>query len=73
MKQFEYEAVQLKYSIWTGKAKFDYLEIINERGRAGWRFVGFAPTFARSKGVKYPEMIFERELDGSYTDHNDFR
>lgn len=61
--KYEYETVAIDYSIWTGRAKQDFLEIINERGSRGWKFKGFAPTTARPKGVKGQEMIFEKELN----------
>ena len=60
--RYTYEAVSISYSIWTGRSKNDYLEIINERGREGWRFVGFSPSNARPKGVKGMELVFERPL-----------
>lgn len=58
--QYEYETINISYSIWTGKSKDDYLEIINERGANGWRFVGFTPLEARPKGVSGIELIFEK-------------
>jgi len=68
MKKFIYEAQSISYSIWTGKSRDDYLEIINERGRDGWRFVGFLPVNLKPKGkkVKGTELIFEKEIDSSY-------
>ena len=62
MERFEYKAISINFSIWTGRAKSDYLEILNENGADGWRFIDFAPTFARPKGVKGIEMIFERKI-----------
>lgn len=62
MKNYVYEAVAIGWSPWTGKSKGDYLEIINERGRDGWRFVGFVPTTFRVKGVKGTELVFEKEV-----------
>ena len=63
MKKYIYETVIVKYSIWTGRAKDDYLEIINERGLDGWRFVTFTPVYARPNGVKGIELIFEKEVE----------
>ena len=63
MKRYEYKTVQLGYSIWTGRAKDDYLDIINEYGRQGWRFMCFSPAHAKPKGVKGIEIILERELE----------
>jgi len=57
-----YEAISLPKSIWTGKAKTDYLEILNERGSKGWRFVGFSPTGSNPQGAKAIELIFEKQV-----------
>jgi len=62
-KRYDYEVVTLGFNIWTGKAKEDYLKIINEYGDRGWRFVCFAPAAARPKGAKGTEMIFEKEIN----------
>ncbi|MBT8232270.1 MAG: DUF4177 domain-containing protein [Saprospiraceae bacterium] len=62
MKKYEYEVVSIKYSIWTGRAKEDYLQVINEYGQNGWRFVGFAPINMKPKGTKGIELVFEKEL-----------
>ncbi|NNF36274.1 MAG: DUF4177 domain-containing protein [Saprospiraceae bacterium] len=61
--RYIYEAVSISYSIWTGRSKQDYLEIINERGDEGWRFVTFSPMGARPKGVKGIELIFEKQVE----------
>lgn len=63
MKNYIYEVVNISYNIWTGRSKQDYLEILNERGREGWRFVGFLPYNMRPKGVKGTELIFEKEME----------
>lgn len=70
MRQYIYEAVQITFSIWTGRSKDDYLDIINERGIEGWRFVGFLPGNLRpkGKGVRGTELIFEKESDASFED-----
>ena len=62
MKNYIYEAISIRYSIWTGRAKQDYLEIINEKGKDGWRFVGFLPYNLKPRGVKGQELIFEKEM-----------
>ena len=61
MKKFEYKVVAMDFSIWTGRAKADYLQILNEYGAQGWRFTGFTPGQARPAKSKGVEMIFERE------------
>lgn len=58
--QYEYETISIDYNMWTGKSKYDYLEIINERGSNGWRFVCFSPTEARTKTNSGIELVFER-------------
>ena len=63
MKKYIYETENLPYSMWTGKAKKDYFQIINDRGEMGWRFVAFLPAAFRPKGVKGTELIFERVIE----------
>ena len=58
--KYIYETVSISYSIWTGRSSEDYLDIINERGNEGWRFVTFSPMNAKPKGVKGIELIFEK-------------
>ena len=60
--KFIYEAESISFSVWTGRSKDDYLQIINERGEQGWRFVGFLPATAKPKGVKGTELIFEKQI-----------
>ena len=65
MDKFEYKVVILEYNLWTGTASPDYLEVINEYGAEGWRFVEFTPNYARPKGSKGVELIFERKTNSS--------
>ncbi len=60
--KYIYDAVSISFSIWTGRSRDDYLDVINEKGRDGWRFVGFVPASARPKGVKGTELLFERAI-----------
>jgi len=62
MTKYIYEIETIAFSIWTGRSNNDYLEIINSRGELGWRFVGFAPSYSRPKGVKGLELVFEKEI-----------
>ena len=48
--------------VWTGKPETDYLQILNEYGAQGWRFVDFVPNELRPKGVKGKEILFERAV-----------
>ena len=59
MERFEYQVVSLEYSMWTGRAKTDYLKVLNEYGAEGWRFVQFAPAFAKPRGAG---KVFERKI-----------
>lgn len=64
MEKYEYKVVKLKFSIWKQKAEADYLEVLNDYGQEGWRFVDFAPKQAvpdNANGNKI-EMIFERRI-----------
>ncbi len=63
MKKYEYKVYSITYSIWTGTAREDYLEIINNLGAKGWRFIDFSPPHLRPKGVKGTDLIFEREVE----------
>ena len=61
--RYIYETVSINFSIWTGRSTEDYLDIINEKGKDGWRFVTFSPSHARPKGVKGIELIFEKQIE----------
>ena len=61
--RYFYDTVNIRYNIWTGRSKEDYLEIINDKGKDGWRFVGFVPINLRPKGVKGTELIFEKKTE----------
>lgn len=60
--KYIYDTVNLRYSIWTGRTKEDYLDIINDKGQDGWKFICFTPNYARPKGVKGIELIFEKQI-----------
>ena len=60
--KYIYDAVSISYSIWTGRSKDDYLDIINEKGRDGWRFITFTPINAKPKGVRGIELVFEKAI-----------
>lgn len=63
MKKYEYKVISVKWSMWTGKAKQDYLQIINEYGQQGWRFVQVVHGVAQSKSSKGIELVLEREVE----------
>ena len=60
--KYIYDTVSISYSIWTGRSKVDYLDIINEKGHDGWKFISFTPNYARPKGAKGIELIFEKQV-----------
>lgn len=64
METYEYKVVKLKFNIWRNKAESDYLEVLNEMGAQGWRFIDFAPKHVVPKETKNDiEMIFERRVN----------
>lgn len=60
MEKYEYKVVTIDWSMWTGKAKTDYLEVLNELGEQGFRFITFAPHYVKAKGQKGIDIIFEK-------------
>ena len=62
MKKYQYKVISLKRSMWTGKAKADYLEVLNKYGRDGWRFKLFADKYAVNKPHKNIELNFQRAI-----------
>ena len=63
MKKYLYETETISFNAFVGRIKSDYLEIINERGKQGWRFVCFVPKEFKVKGVKGLELVFEKEIE----------
>ncbi len=61
MEKYEYKAVTVGWNMWTGKAKADYLNIINEYGEQGWRFIQIVPHNYLPKGKRGIELIFEKK------------
>ena len=57
-----YEFVSVKNEKWVG-ARFDeHREIISKYAAAGWRYVGFLPTYMSDYGkIKEMDLIFEKE------------
>ena len=63
MKKFEYKVIVLKVDrVWTGKVDGDYLQLLNEYGVDGWKFVAFVPGHLYPKAAKGQEILFEREI-----------
>lgn len=67
MYKYEYETVSCSLGGWgLGSGNVyeieDYREIINNRAREGWRYVGYIPRRQRGTGhVEELDLIFERE------------
>ena len=62
--KYKYQAIRIPYNSWSGKAEADYLDIINEKGAKGWRFVGFEPLIAKAeKGIRGTELEFGIPLE----------
>jgi len=62
MEKYEYTSVNLEFSPWSGRSKTDYLEVLNEYGANGWRFIEFTPRHLTPKGVKGVDLLFERKI-----------
>lgn len=44
------------------KANEKYKQIIDEKGKDGWRYVGFIPTVQRGTGhIEEMDLVFEKE------------
>jgi len=64
MEKYEYKVVSIKSDTWSGYAKDDYLQILNEFGKSGWRFREFVPAYAKPKDApKGFEILLEREIN----------
>ena len=57
---YDYKIIRIPISVWTGKPKEDYLDVIREYAEEGWRFIQvFKPP---SQGAThYMEVIFEKQ------------
>ncbi len=63
MEKYEYKVISIKSDAWSGYAKDDYLQILNEFGTDGWRFKEFVPGYAKPKGApKGFEILLERKI-----------
>ena len=61
-KRYEYQGVEIKVNTWSKKPKEDTLDVINEYGELGWRFICFEPSIKKSDTQKVVKLIFEREV-----------
>ena len=68
MYKYEYETVSCELGGWGfGSGNMysmgDYRSIIDERAKAGWRYVGYIPTKQRGTGhMQEIDLIFEKEV-----------
>jgi len=74
---YTYKIVEIKHSMWSGKPKEDFEDIIHEYALQGWRFVQMAQDYGAMwyKGRINTKLIFERPIrqenpyaQGSYRD-----
>ena len=67
MYRYEYETVTCQLDGWgLGGGNVysvgNYRDMINERAKNGWRYVGYIPTAQRGTGhVEEMDLIFEKE------------
>lgn len=68
MYTYEFERINAIISGWGGLAGTKYemekcREIITERARSGWRYVGTLPVIQRATGhVEELDLVFEKEI-----------
>lgn len=69
MYTYEYETVYIDLAGWgpfAGSAYticVDHRKLIDDRAKAGWRFVGYLPTKQRGTGhMQELDLIFEKEV-----------
>ena len=63
MEKYEYKAVTVQFDTWKGRPKDDYLQIINDLGMEGWRFLEFVPQTLKPSGTKKGmDLLFERKI-----------
>ncbi len=66
---YEYERVANDvsgYGLFSGikVANDTYKDVINERAKNGWRYVGFIPAVQRGTGhIEEMDLIFEKKID----------
>ena len=74
---YTYKFVEIKHSMWSGKPKEDFEDIIHQYALDGWRFVQMAQDYGAMwyKGRINTKLIFERPVgqshaygQGSYND-----
>ncbi len=62
MYTYEYEKVFVKGGLVMNRT-VDHQEIINNRARDGWRYVGFIPTAQSGQGaIGEMDLVFEKEV-----------
>jgi len=62
LKRYEYQIVEIKVNNWSKKPKEDLLEVMNEYGDIGWKFICFEPSIKKSESQKIIKLVFEREI-----------
>ncbi len=73
---YTYKIIEIKHSMWSGKPKENFEDIIHQYALDGWRFVQMAQDYGAMwyKGRINTKLIFERPVgqshihQGSYND-----
>lgn len=59
---YDYKIIRIPISMWTGKPKEDYLNVIREYAEEGWRFIQiYRPPSHAYGNSYYQEVIFEKQ------------
>lgn len=61
MEKYEYKAIVIEMNAWGTKAKADYLDVLNEMGAEGWKFIQFMPVETKNLKTQF-EILFERKV-----------
>lgn len=61
---YTYKIIEIKHSMWTGKPKENFEDIIHDYALQGWRFVQIAQDYGAMwyKGRISTKLIFERPV-----------
>ena len=62
MYRYEYETIHVGGGFWIDNSGCKHREVIDQRARNGWRYVGYVPTeFTSGGSTRWLDLIFERE------------
>lgn len=69
MYKYEYESISCDFNgigLFNGNVYGidDYRQVISDRAKDGWRYVGFVPSKQRGTGhIQELDLIFEKEVE----------